>query len=146
MIGAKTSVKTDKNTAQAVEDGTRETLLDAADRGFRVSQEHVPHGASSTLAQSGFEPQEQQDGSVIWGYRAEYARYVEDGTRAHWAPIEPLKLWARRVLGDEQAAWAVQRKIAEEGTDPQPYVKRGVQAMRTYLRAHGLKAAISKRL
>ncbi len=45
-----------------------------------------------------------------------YVDYVEENTRPHWAPIQPLKLWAIRVLGDERAAYAVQRKIALMGT------------------------------
>jgi len=45
-----------------------------------------------------------------------YGAAVEFGTRPHWVPIEPLKLWARRKLGDESIAYAVQRKIARVGT------------------------------
>jgi hypothetical protein len=47
---------------------------------------------------------------------SDYVHYVEENTRPHWAPIQPLKLWAIRVLGDERAAYAVQRKIALMGT------------------------------
>jgi hypothetical protein len=46
----------------------------------------------------------------------EYVWYVEEGTRPHWPPIAPLKIWALRKLGDEGAAYAVQRKIAKRGT------------------------------
>lgn len=45
-----------------------------------------------------------------------YVEYVENGTRPHWAPIQPLKLWALRKFGDETVAYAVQRKIAQRGT------------------------------
>jgi hypothetical protein len=47
---------------------------------------------------------------------SDYVKYVEENTRPHWAPIRPLKRWAIRVLGDERAAYAVQRKIALMGT------------------------------
>jgi hypothetical protein len=45
-----------------------------------------------------------------------YVDYVERGTRPHWVPIQPLKLWAIRVLDDERAAYAVQWNIARYGT------------------------------
>lgn len=48
---------------------------------------------------------------------SEYVWYVEEGTDPHWAPIGPLKLWAIRKLGDERAAYAVQRAIAKRGTE-----------------------------
>lgn len=55
-----------------------------------------------------------------------YGIYVEFGTRPHWAPIEPLKDWARRVLGDEDAAYPVQKKIAKKGTPFQPFFRPAV--------------------
>jgi Bacteriophage HK97-gp10, putative tail-component len=55
-------------------------------------------------------------GTVFTGAQAPYAPYVEEGTAPHWAPIGPLLLWARRVLGNERAAYAVQRAIARRGT------------------------------
>jgi hypothetical protein len=48
--------------------------------------------------------------------------YVEYGTRPHWMPIAPLILWAARHGMDEGAAYAIQKKIAERGTYPQPYL------------------------
>ena len=55
-------------------------------------------------------------GTVFTGAQAPYAPHVEEGTAPHWAPIGPLLLWARRVLGNERAAYAVQRAIARRGT------------------------------
>lgn len=146
MINTKVRVTTNKDAAGAVRRGVRQALMDAADAGFAKSQEKVPHGADSQLANSGFEPVEMNDGSWVWGYRAPYAEYVEEGTDAHWAPIDPLKKWARRVLGDEQAAYAVQQKIAQKGTPSQPYVQPGIDAMKAHLRANGLKAAVEDEL
>jgi hypothetical protein len=42
--------------------------------------------------------------------------YVEEDTRPHWAPIRPLKRWARRKLGNERLAYAIQWQIARRGT------------------------------
>jgi len=41
---------------------------------------------------------------------------LEHGSRPHWAPIAPLRRWARVVLGDERLAYAVQWAIARRGT------------------------------
>lgn len=46
-----------------------------------------------------------------------YANYVEFGTRPHWPPIGPLKLWALRKFGDERMAYIVQQRIAFIGTE-----------------------------
>jgi len=54
--------------------------------------------------------------SLIVGPTVEHAKYVKYGTRPHWAPIEPLKRWAKWKLGDERLAYAVQHSIAKYGT------------------------------
>lgn len=41
---------------------------------------------------------------------------LEKGSRPHWAPLAPLQLWAKRVLGDESLGRLVQFKIAKKGT------------------------------
>ena len=46
----------------------------------------------------------------------DYIVPLEKGSRPHWAPIGPLKLWARRVLGNEGLAYAVRAAIAKRGT------------------------------
>ena len=70
---------------------------------------------------------------VLLGTRLGYAAYVNDGTRPHTPPFEPIQVWARRVLGDESAAGAVFRKIQQEGTEADPYVDRAIdQAVRDF--------------
>lgn len=148
MIGAQTRIETNQDTVRGVREGTREALMDAATHGFRISQERVASSSTDTgqLLRSGIPPEIRSDGSVVWGYAAEYARYVEEGTRPHWPPVSALRGWARRVLGDESAAWAVARKIAAEGTDPAPFVQPGIDAMRARLNAAGVAARISDNL
>jgi len=53
----------------------------------------------------------------------DYGVYVEYGSGPHTPPIEPLKGWSRRVLGDEALAYAVRAKIAKEGVDAQPFIR-----------------------
>ena len=57
------------------------------------------------------------------GPDAKHAIFVLEGTRPHWAPIAPLKAWARRQLGDPQAGYAVQWKIAKRGTPAIDYLR-----------------------
>ena len=59
---------------------------------------------------------------------AKHRMFVRTGTRPHWAPIGPLKMWARAKLGDERAAYPVQRSIASYGTSMYQQRKRGTKA------------------
>lgn len=47
---------------------------------------------------------------------ADYVLPVEYGSKPHWAPIAPLKLWAIRKFGDERIAYPVRAAIAKRGT------------------------------
>lgn len=59
---------------------------------------------------------------LLWA-RSSYSRAVEFGTSPHFVPIEPLKGWAARKLGDQSLAWAVRAKIAKVGTDAHPFFR-----------------------
>lgn len=48
-------------------------------------------------------------------YAIYYALYVEEGTMPHFPPIDALKKWCKDKLGDENAAYAVQKKIGLYG-------------------------------
>lgn len=148
MIGTETRIETNKDGAAAVETGVKKRLMAAMDAGFARTQQVIAEEATDrgTLLQSGVPPFEREDGSIVFGYNAEYARFVDKGTRPHWPPIQPLLGWARRVLGDESAAYAVQQKIAEEGTEPVHFIRDGVQAVTAHLQARGIKDAIVEEL
>jgi hypothetical protein len=53
-----------------------------------------------------------------------YSNFVEFGTRPHWVPIQPLKLWAIRKFGDESMAYVVRERIASIGTEGHHMFKR----------------------
>jgi hypothetical protein len=59
---------------------------------------------------------------------AKHRMFVRGGTPPHWAPIGPLKDWARVKLGDENLAYPVQRSIATHGTSVWQERKRGTKA------------------
>jgi HK97 gp10 family phage protein len=61
-----------------------------------------------------------------------YAPFVEFGTRPHWPPRGALQPWARRhgfpagKVGD----FLVRRKIAQKGTDAQPFMEPAIKDSR----------------
>lgn len=57
--------------------------------------------------------------------QVEHTVFVRRGTKPHWAPIGPLKLWAQVKLGDKNLAYPVQRSIATRGTSVESLRKRG---------------------
>ncbi len=80
-----------------------------------------PFGVTGALAQS-IQPGDitVTDDNVVAlvEANAEYASYVEWGTRPHFPPIDALKDWAAKFLGDEKLAFIVARAIARRGTRP----------------------------
>ena len=52
-----------------------------------------------------------------------YSEAMEYGTKPFYAPIKPLKAWAGRKLGDENAAYAVRAKIAKVGIRAHPFMR-----------------------
>jgi HK97 gp10 family phage protein len=63
----------------------------------------------------------------IVGTNTKYAPYMESGTRPHMPPISALKGWAKRVLGNEDLAYVVARKIAKSGTKGRFYMKQALE-------------------
>lgn len=131
-----------RGAGQAAADAVKEAVGNAAQAGFSESQQRVPV-AFGDLKESG--SLNIGDGEASFGYGAEHAPYVEGGTEAHWPPIEPLKEWASLVLGDESAAYAVQWKIAQEGTEPQPFMQPGFKVMARELRRQDIPNNIEGR-
>lgn len=130
-----------------ISQGVSDAIMDAADAGHSRAIELVPYGVSGDLQRGLINngPTRQSDGSVTWGSSAPYTLPVEYGSRPHWIPINAmpgLEQWARIVLGDEGAAWAVRHKIAMQGTDPQPFIRPGVERMRSVLRGTGIATYI----
>ena len=56
------------------------------------------------------------------GTNVEYAAPQEFGTDPFFPPPSELRGWARRQLGDEDAAFLVARSISETGIEEQPFL------------------------
>jgi len=70
-----------------------------------------------------------QANGVIWlGTRVHYAYDVWKGTPPHTPDFDDIRVWARRKLGDEDLAGPVYKSIQREGTEPNDFVGRAVDA------------------
>lgn len=67
---------------------------------------------------------------------APHAAFVERGTRPHWPPEDPIRLWVARKLGitddeeNQRVAFLVRAKIAREGTPPRKFMKRKLRRLK----------------
>ena len=60
-----------------------------------------------------------------------YAPVVEYGRASGWfPPVNELRIWARRKLGDERAGFLVARAIKKRGFKAQPYLLPALEAAR----------------
>lgn len=71
-----------------------------------------------------------EDGAIV-GMDAPHAAFIEEGTRPHFPPLQPLKDWARLRFGGSEAeidqiAFLVARKISRHGIEPRHYFKASV--------------------
>jgi len=64
---------------------------------------------------------------------ASHSAAIEYGTRPFYAPIKPLKEWAKRKeFVDEKIAYAVQKKIAEYGITASPFMRPALYEVKTF--------------
>lgn len=86
----------------------------------------APVGATGDLQRS-IQIFRRSSGEIVLGSRLNYAADVQQGRGPHIADFEQIQVWARRKLGDESAAGAVWRSIAQNGTRPNPYLDRAFE-------------------
>ena len=53
---------------------------------------------------------------------ADYASFIEFGTRPHFPPVDALRDWCAKFLGDERLAFVVARAISRRGTLAHPFM------------------------
>jgi phage gpG-like protein len=84
-----------------------------------------PVGVSSALQQSiqaGAVTVTNDNIEAIVEANVDYASFVEFGTRPHFPPVDALKDWAAKFLGDERLAFLVARAISRRGTLAKPFL------------------------
>ncbi len=52
----------------------------------------------------------------------DYASFLEFGTRPHFPPVDALRDWCAKFLGDERLAFVVARAISRRGTLAHPFM------------------------
>jgi len=105
-----------------------EGLTDVAEAVFTRSQELVAVD-EGMLKKSGHVEHEFLEKDVV--YDAPYSADIEFGTDPHTPPFEDIQGWVHRKRSDlgvkpkdvDSVAMAIQKKIAEHGTQPQPYLR-----------------------
>ena len=118
-----------------LKDLKKEALNELADLYIQTSQDNIiDMGISDTgeLLRSDFK--EETSDSLIVGFDAPYASYVNDGQRPHSINHEVLKDWVRRKLGvkgDEidKVAKRIAWKIRKIGIDPKPFHDSAVETI-----------------
>jgi len=147
MIGAEVDADIKTELEKGVTEGIRDFLKDGAQFGQNVSMERVPEDKGNlrmSLAQ--FVPEVRGE-AVVWGVGGQpHAAPMEFGTDPYWPPIQPLKEWAARVGGDDDMAYAVQYKIAQEGITAQPYLQPGADAQADWYKRHDVEDYIDDRV
>lgn len=102
-------------------------VLELANEIVNQMKIEAPMGATGDLQRS-IQIFTRGDGVVWLGTRIHYAMDVWKGTDPHLADFDAIQVWARRVIGSETAAGPVWRHIAQEGTEPNDYVGRAIDA------------------
>jgi hypothetical protein len=86
---------------------------------------NCPSGVTGALAQSiqpGPITVTNDNVEAIVEANADYASYVEFPTKPHFPPVDALRDWAQKFLGDERLAFVVARAISRRGTFAQPFM------------------------
>lgn len=142
MIGITISAEDMDDVGDRVISAVDQGLVDAAIRGFERSQEAVPVDTGE-LQDSGELVVEEAPGEVTFRYTADHAIPVEAGTEPH--VITPDEADALVFKGDDgEPVFA--DGVDHPGTEPQPLMQPGFEAMARELRQRGLSPYISGEL
>lgn len=104
-----------RTTADVIEKNLR-TMGGSITRAMRKELEVVKYRGTLERSVSTEYSAEHPYYTIRIGPTAPHANIVRTGTRPHLPPLAPLKEWATWKLGDERAAYAVQKSIAKKGT------------------------------
>lgn len=118
-------------------DNLREVLRDFAHdvgENYAAVIESNRHNASRTLSSSATDPMRQkvtlEAGSMVVSFDLpEYWKYIENGTRPHWPPLDAIARWIEikpviprpgrdgRIPSPASLSYLIRRKIANVGTE-----------------------------
>lgn len=118
------------NEQDHIKQGSKEVLFLSMFKMWELARIKAPSNFGVLRRSINLEPKNRGADTYFLTDGVDYGIHVEFGTSPHWVPIEPLKLWAQRKLGDESLAYAVQAKIAKEGTSAQPFMRPAEEEVR----------------
>lgn len=159
MMSVSVSADRPEHVAEAIRVGTREALWQAVRAGFEVSQELVPVDTGELKASGSII---ETDEGVTFGYDADHAIPVEGGTDPHTIEGDPLAFQWPEATGTElmdqfeqardaagrfaEGAQVFFQSVEHPGTDAQPFVQPGFEAMAAELRRRGISPSITAEL
>jgi len=112
----------DNDKKKEVVDKLRNTLMKCMFKMQELAVDYAPVDSSDLWKNISLFPEILASKYVLTS-KMPYSEAIEYGTRPFYAPIEPLKEWAGRKLGDENAGYAVRNKIAKVGIKAQPFMR-----------------------
>lgn len=96
-----------------IANAVRNALINKIEANGSVFQGHLKNSVKVTFK-----------GTTLYISVIGYGKDIEFGTPpGTYVSIEELKDWCRLKLGDENAAYAVAKKILNEGIDPKPFIR-----------------------
>ena len=129
-IKFKTEIKLPKK--DLIEERTKRVLWKSVNKVVELAKGYAPVDTGLLRNSITFYPIWPGSAEYLITDGVDYGIHVEYGTSPHSPPIGPLKLWSRRVLGDEKAAYAVRAGIAKYGTPAQPFFRPSLAQVKAY--------------
>ena len=151
LIGDKQLKKNINQIALHYPEQLGKALLKEIFKILRISNRRIKTDTGETKA-SQYTELEVRQGKVTaeGGYKSPIALWLDQGTKPHMPPIQPLKEWAlrKRIADDEeeaeQIAWGVAKTIQRFGTNPDLFFTNSVNEQRSALERELGKFIIQK--
>ncbi len=121
----------DEGMQNKAENMVTDALFSAMIKMESLAKQYAPSDTGELRRRINLKPTETGYKEYILSSGVDYGAPVEYGSRPHWPPLESLEGWSRRVLGNANLAYLVQRKIAMKGTSAQPYFRPALLEVKT---------------
>ena len=128
----KLDIKIEEPDPSAIYNKLKRVLWKSINKMHDLAVNYAPADTGRLKQSIAFYPYWQGETEYILTDGVDYGIHVEFGTAPHHVPITPLKDWARRVLGDESLAYAVEKKISRQGTAAQPFFRPALEQVKLY--------------
>ncbi len=121
-MNIKFSVSSKINKEETIEK-TKLVLFHSMVKMHELATSNAPVNMGTLRASIKIFPSQPGARSYVLADGVDYGIHVEYGTSPHYVSAKHLLRWAKLKLGDENAAYAVAKKIAQKGTEAQPFFR-----------------------